>query len=58
MTQQSIRRATEDDAAVLAELGKRTFSESFGRQNTPEDMVAYLATSLGERYNERSWRIR
>ncbi|HEY0365672.1 MAG TPA: GNAT family N-acetyltransferase [Pyrinomonadaceae bacterium] len=43
MTQQSIRRANEDDAALLAELGARTFSDSFAGQNTPENMAAYLA---------------
>jgi ribosomal protein S18 acetylase RimI-like enzyme len=47
MTQQSIRRATEADAALLAELGARTFAESFADQNTPEDMAAYLAQSFG-----------
>ena len=47
MTQQSIRRATENDASLLAELGARTFEDSFGSQNTPEDMAAYLAASFG-----------
>lgn len=47
MTQQTIRHATENDAALLAELGARTFSETFAGQNTPEDMAAYLAASFG-----------
>lgn len=47
MTPQSIRRATEADAALLAELGARTFADSFANQNTPEDMAAYLAQSFG-----------
>ena len=47
MTQQSIRRATEADASLLAELGARTFAETFADQNTPEDMAAYLAQSFG-----------
>ena len=47
MTEQLIRRATEADAALLAELGARTFADSFGGQNTPEDMVAYLAQWFG-----------
>jgi ribosomal protein S18 acetylase RimI-like enzyme len=47
MTQQSIRRGTEGDASLLAELGARTFADSFGNQNTPEDMAAYLAASFG-----------
>ena len=46
MTQQLIRRATESDASLLADLGARTFAESFGSQNTPEDMAAYLASSF------------
>ena len=46
MTQQLIRRATEDDASLLAELGARTFAKSFAEQNTPEDMAAYLAASF------------
>lgn len=47
MTQQSIRRATEADAAFLAQLGARTFADSFASQNTPEDMATYLAQSFG-----------
>src|SRR5687768_17678071 len=47
MTQQSIRRATERDADLLAELGARTFYESFAAQNTPENMTAYLAATFG-----------
>jgi len=47
MTQQLIRRATENDAPLLAELGATTFSDSFAEQNTPEDMAAYLAASFG-----------
>ena len=47
MTEQSIRRATERDADWLAELGARTFYESFAAQNTPENMTAYLAATFG-----------
>src|SRR5215207_5345295 len=47
MTQQSIRRATETDADLLAELGATTFYESFAAQNTPENMTAYLAATFG-----------
>ena len=46
MTQQSIRRATESDADLLAELGATTFYESFAAQNTPENMTAYLAATF------------
>ena len=41
-----IRRGTADDADLLAELGARTFSETFAANNTPEDMTAYLAFSF------------
>ncbi len=47
MTEQSIRRATERDADLLAELGATTFYESFAAQNTPENMTAYLAATFG-----------
>ena len=47
MTQQSIRRATESDADLLAELGATTFYESFAAQNTPENMTAYLSANFG-----------
>jgi diamine N-acetyltransferase len=39
----TIRRATSDDANTLAELGARTFEETFAVDNTTEDMAAYLA---------------
>ncbi len=42
----AIRRAGPDDAGLLAELGARTFSETFAADNTPEDMAAYLASSF------------
>ena len=41
-----IRGANSDDASLLAELGARTFSETFAKDNTPEDMEAYLASSF------------
>jgi ribosomal protein S18 acetylase RimI-like enzyme len=41
-----IRRANPDDAHLLAELGARTFSETFAADNTAEDMSAYLAASF------------
>lgn len=43
-----IRRAEPRDAGALAALGARTFAETFGADNTPEDMQAYLATTYGE----------
>jgi ribosomal protein S18 acetylase RimI-like enzyme len=49
MTQKTlpfIRRATARDAALLADLGARTFQDTFAADNTPEDMAAYLSTSF------------
>lgn len=42
----TIRRANTDDAGLLAELGARTFYETFAADNSPEDMAAYLASSF------------
>ena len=42
----TIRRATPEDAGLLAEFGARTFSETFAADNNPEDMAAYLAASF------------
>lgn len=42
----TIRRANLEDAGLLAELGARTFSETFAAANSPEDMAAYLAASF------------
>jgi ribosomal protein S18 acetylase RimI-like enzyme len=41
-----IRHATNSDAAVLADLGARTFAQTFAVYNTPEDMAEYLAKSF------------
>src|SRR5439155_21548659 len=43
-----IRRARVEDAALLAELGARTFAETFAAANSSEDMAAYLASSFGQ----------
>jgi diamine N-acetyltransferase len=50
----TIRRAKANDAGLLAELGARTFSETFAADNTAEDMAAYLASSfsLAQQTNE------
>lgn len=42
----TIRRGTLADAALLSELGARTFSETFAADNTAEDLAAYVATSF------------
>ena len=47
MTEPIIRVATERDAAVLAELGARTFNDAFAAQNTAENMANYLAKTFG-----------
>lgn len=42
----SLRRGSIADAGLLAELGARTFVETFAQDNSPEDMAAYLAESF------------
>ena len=42
----TVRRADPADAGLLAELGARTFSETFAADNAPEDVAAYLAASF------------
>ena len=42
----SIRAATQQDAALLASLGERAFTETFAKDNNPEDLVAYLSQSF------------
>lgn len=46
MTKISIRHATPADNILLAELGTRTFRDTFAVDNTPTDMAAYLAASF------------
>ena len=43
-----LRVATADDAQMLAEFAARTFEETFGPDNDPDDMRSYLATSFSE----------
>jgi len=43
-----IRRATPADAAALAAFAESAFADTFGADNTPQDMAAYLATAFGE----------
>lgn len=42
----TIRRANREDAGLLAELGARTFAETFATDNRLEDMAAYLEASF------------
>jgi len=44
-----IRRGNPADAALLAELGARTFSETFAADNSPEDMADYVAAAFSPR---------
>jgi diamine N-acetyltransferase len=42
-----IYKAAEQDAPRLAEFAARTFEETFGPDNTPDDMASHLAASYG-----------
>lgn len=42
----NIRYAMEADAQLLAELGAKTFRDTFARANTSEDIDAYLKASF------------
>lgn len=42
----SIRLGILEDATLLADMGARTFKASFGPQNTPDDMDAYLTEAF------------
>jgi diamine N-acetyltransferase len=48
-----VRRAVPSDAAALAELGARTFSDTFASQNRAEDIETYLARTYGEALQRR-----
>ena len=41
----TIRSATADDAATLAELGRVTFIDAFGHLYTPADLLAFIDDS-------------
>ncbi len=42
-----IRRATQDDNVLLAELGAATFFDSWASDNTPQNMAAYMGAAFG-----------
>jgi ribosomal protein S18 acetylase RimI-like enzyme len=42
----AIRIALPEDAALLSELAAQTFVETFGNDNTPENMSRYLAETF------------
>ena len=41
----SLRRAVADDASALAEFGARTFAETFGAENTRENLALHLQSA-------------
>lgn len=43
----TLRYATAADNELLAEIGRETFADTFGPDNTPEDMAAYLDGAFG-----------
>jgi ribosomal protein S18 acetylase RimI-like enzyme len=53
MTPTTSRRAARRDAAPLAALAARTFADTFGADNTPEDLRAHLASAYGEALQAR-----
>jgi GNAT superfamily N-acetyltransferase len=48
-----IRSATSADNILLAEMGAETFADSFGADNTPENMSAYLENSFSPEIQAR-----
>lgn len=44
-----IRRASQDDARLLAEIGRAAFDAAFGAQNNPADLQVYLSKAFSER---------
>lgn len=51
-----IRYGTIEDAAMLSELGAKTFYDTFAKDNTPENIAAYLKDSFSPdiQFNELS----
>jgi ribosomal protein S18 acetylase RimI-like enzyme len=49
----TIRHASLADAPALAELAARTFRDTFGADNTPEDLALHLATSYAPEQQAR-----
>ncbi|HJV48278.1 MAG TPA: GNAT family N-acetyltransferase [Geothrix sp.] len=48
MASATLRPAVPDDAAILADLGARTFRETFEQICSPGDMEAFLEATYGE----------
>lgn len=53
MAETIIRLASPADAALLADLGARTFRETFEAISAPGDMAAFLAVTYGEAEQQR-----
>ncbi|HEX8639605.1 MAG TPA: GNAT family N-acetyltransferase [Allosphingosinicella sp.] len=51
MSALTFRDAGPDDAEALAELGRRTFAETFGHLYTPENLAAFLV-----KHSVENWR--
>jgi ribosomal protein S18 acetylase RimI-like enzyme len=49
----AIRMATPADDGTLAELGRRTFTDTFAHDNTPQDMAAFLGATFGPELQRR-----
>ena len=49
----TLRRAIATDASALAAFADRTFEETFGPDNRPEDMAVHLASSYGSSQQAR-----
>ncbi|MBT1705517.1 GNAT family N-acetyltransferase [Chryseosolibacter indicus] len=41
-----IRQCTEEDIPILVALGSKTFKDTFGADNTPEDMEQYISKTF------------
>ena len=52
MSEIRFRNAAHSDAAALASLGRRTFTETFGHLYTPENLAAFLLNHAEERWEE------
>jgi ribosomal protein S18 acetylase RimI-like enzyme len=52
----TVRRATPDDATAVAAFAERTFVETFGPDNTPEDLAAHVAKTFGIAQQSRELR--
>ena len=44
----TIRKASENDDAVIAAFGRKTFETAFGSENDPDDMQSYLEDAFSE----------